>query len=105
MKLYFYVFKDNRIEFTECKVEEKPKSYNLLETVPGFYAKRILKSEIGLKVEYDWKQVVILDKRDDELAKKYISEYISNEIAKKQAGIEEFQKQLAIINEWNKDNE
>ena len=93
------------LNLQSAKLRRSQKVTIYLETVPGFYAKRILKSEIGLKVEYDWKQVVILDKRDDELAKKYISDYISKEIAKRQAEIDEFQKQLAIINEWNKDNE
>lgn len=105
MKLYFYVFESNRFEFTECEVEEKAKSYTLLEKVPGVYLSRILKSEMGLRTEYTWKQIVILDKRDDELAKKYISDYINKEIAKKQKEIEEFENQLKIVNEWRKDDE
>lgn len=105
MKLYFYVFESNGFEFTECEVEEKAKSYTLLEKVPGVYLSRILKSEIGLRIEYTWKQIVILDKRDDELAKKFISDYINKEIAKRQAEIDEFRKQLRIVSEWGKDNE
>ncbi len=105
MKLYFYVFEDNRFKFTECEVEEKPKSYTLLESVPGVYLSRILKSEMGLRAEYSWKQIVVLDKRDDELAKKYISDYINKEIAKRQKEIEGFENQLKIVNEWRKDNE
>lgn len=100
MKLYFYVFESNRFEFTECEVEEKAKSYTLLEKVPGVYLSRILKSEMGLRAEYTWKQIVILDKRDDEIAKKYISDYISKEIAKRQKEIDEFEKKLKIVNEW-----
>lgn len=95
-KLYFYVFKDNKIEFTECEVEEKPKSYTLLEKVCGFYGSRVLKSEIGLKQEYNWKQIVILDKRDDELAKKYLSDYVNNQINKIQKEIDNFQKRLRL---------
>lgn len=105
MKLYFYVFDSNRFEFTECEVEEKAKSYTLLEKVPGVYLSRILKSEMGLRRECDWKQIVVLDKRDDGLAKKYISDYINKEIAKIQKEIEEFQKKLEIVNGWRKDNE
>lgn len=105
MKLYFYVFESNRFEFTECEVEEKAKSYTLLEKVPGVYLSRILKSEMGLRTEYTWKQIVVLDKRDDKLAKKYISDYINKEIAKRQEEIEGFEKKLKIVNEWSKDNE
>ena len=105
MKLYFYVFEDNKINFTECEVEEKPKSYTLLEKAYGFYGSRVLKSEIGLKCEYIWKQIVILDKRDDEIAKRYLSDYVNNEIEKKQKEIEKFQKQIEIITEWRSDNE
>ena len=104
MKLYFYVFEDNKIKFTECEVEEKPKSHTLLEKVCGFYGSRVLKSEIGLKCEYSWKQTVILDKRDDELAKKYLSDYVHNEIGKKQKEIEKLQKQIEIISEWRSEN-
>ena len=105
MKLYFYVFESNRFEFTECEVEEKAKSYTLLEEVPGVYLSRILKSEMGLRTECTWKQIVVLEKRDDELAKKYISDYINKEIAKRQEEIEGFEKKLKIVNEWSKDNE
>ena len=104
MKLYFYVFEDSRFEFTECKVEEKPKSYTLLEKVPGVYLSRILKSEMGLRTEYTRKQIVVLNKRDDELAKKHISDYINKEIAKRQEEIEGFEKRLKIVNEWSKEN-
>lgn len=105
MKLYFYVFESNRFEFTECEVEEKAGSYTLLEEVPGVYLSRILKSEMGLRTEYAWKQIVVLDKRDDELAKKHISDCINKEIAKRQKEIEGFENQLKIVNEWRKDNE
>ena len=105
MKLYFYVFNNNKFNFTECEAEEKPKSYALLDKVPGVYLSRILKSEMGLRTEYTWKQIVILDKRDDELAKKYISDYINKEIAKRQKEIEGFENQLKILNKWRKDNE
>lgn len=104
MKLYFYVLEDNKINFTECEVEEKPKSYKLLEKVCGFYGSRVLKSEIGLKGEYTWKQIVVLDKKDDELAKKYLSDYVNNEIEKRQKDIEKFQKQIEIISEWRSED-
>lgn len=100
MKLYFYVFEDNKLTFFECEVEEKPKSYTLLGKVKGYYGTRILKSEIGLKREYSWKQIVILAKRDDELAKKYFSDYFKGEIEKRQEEIDKFNKSMKIVSEW-----
>ena len=100
MKLYFYVFEDSKIKFTECEVEEKPKSYTLLEKVQGFYNSRVLKSEMGLKCEYTWRQIVVLDKRDDELAKKFLSDYINKEIEKKQKEIDDMRNKVKAIKEW-----
>lgn len=103
MKLYFYIFDGDKLEFSECEVEEKAKSYTLKGRVRGFYGTRILKSEIGLKQEYNWKQTVILDKRDDDLAKKYLSDYLDEKIEEKQKEIEELQKKKQTVDDWNAD--
>lgn len=100
MKLYFYVFDGDEITFSECEAEEKPKSYNLLERARGYYGRRILKSEIGFKQEYSWKQIVVLAKRDDELAKKYFSDYLKREIEKKQKEIDKLNKSMKLVSEW-----
>lgn len=103
MKLYFYIFEDNKIRFTECEVDEKSKSYTLKERVSGFYNSRVLKSEIGLKDEYYWKQIVILDKRDDELAKKYFCKYFNKRIAEGQKKIDKLKEKLKTVNDWSQD--
>ena len=100
MKLYFYVFSDGEIKFSECEVEEKPKSYKLIGIARGFYGVLVLKSEIGLKKENEWKQIVVLEKRDDELAKKYLSDYLNKEKDKMQAKIDELKEKLEYVSEW-----
>lgn len=103
MKLYFYVFDGDKLEFSECEAEEKAKSYTLKEKAKGFYGTRILKSELGLKQEYEWKQTVVLDKRDDELAKQYLSDYLNNRIDEKKKEIEELKGKLKLVSEWKAD--
>lgn len=103
MKLYFYILENNKIRFSECEVEEKPKSYTLKESVSGFYNRRVLKDEIGLKDKYSWKQIVILDKQDDELAKKYFCDYLNGKIAGKQKEIEKLQEAMEAVNERKAD--
>lgn len=103
MKLYFYILEDNKIRFSECEVEEKPKSYTLKDHIYGFYGSRVLKSEIGLKCEYNWKQIVILENQDDELAKKYFCDYLNEKIADKQKEIEGLQEKMKVVNDWNTD--
>ena len=105
MKLYFYVFDGDKLTFSECEAEEKPKSYTLKEQASGFYGTRVLKSEIGLKQEYNWKQTVILDKRDDELAKMYLLGYLNKRIDEKKKEIAGFEKRLKIVSEWEADHE
>lgn len=101
MKLYFYICEYNKITFSEVEVEEKPKSYKLLDRVSGFYKTSILKSEIGFNYKYSWKQFVILTERDDELAKKYFSDYFKREIGKRQKEIDEFNNAIKIVSDWD----
>lgn len=103
MKLYFYILEDNKIRFSECEVEEKPKSYLLEGKVGGFYKRMVLKSEIGLANESEWKQTVILGKRDDELAKKYFCDYLNGKITDKQKEIEKLQEAMKAVNAWESD--
>lgn len=98
--LYFYILEGDRITFSECEAEEKQKSYILAGKLPGFYGNRILKSELGLLHDYNWKTVVVLSERDDELAKEYLSDYINGEIDKKNEEISELMGKLEIVKTW-----
>ena len=99
MKLYFYILEDNKIAFSECEAKERPKSYLLYGKVRGFYNRMVLKSEIGLADRSKWKQIVILDKRDDELAKKYFCDYLNGKISDKQKEIEKLQEKMKMVND------
>ena len=103
MKLYFYILENNKIAFSEFEAKERAKSYLLEGKVRGFYNRMVLKSEIGLTDKSEWKQTVILDKRDDELAKKCFCDYFNGKMEEKRKEIGELQEKIKLVNDWHTD--
>ena len=64
----------------ECEVEEKAKTYILINASKSSYRKRVLKSEIGRAMLYEYRLTIILDQRNDEKAKALFREYFEGEI-------------------------
>lgn len=104
MKLHFYILENHYREkptfkCSECEVEEKPKTYKPVNRFPsGYYYSTVSKDNIGV-VQGRYDRILILTEKDDELAKRLLSESINKEIEYKNKEIEELQEKLDALNE------
>lgn len=101
MKLYFYFLETPHkgkphIRIEECEVEEKPKTYKPVDKFPdGYYGCYVTRTNVGTLDNY-WHKQIILTERNDELAKKLFSDYLNEQIDRKQKEIEELKEKLIV---------
>ena len=84
----------------ECEVEEKAKTYILINASKSSYRKRVLKSEIGRAMLYEYRFTIILDQRNDEKAKALFREYFEGEIHDLENKLEIQKNKLKIVEEF-----
>lgn len=107
MKLYFYFLENEKIIFTECEVEEKPKTYKPANKFPsGYYGCYVKKEDIGEVIGYDDNVVVLTEKNIKKAADVFRGkmEYrIAREkqnIAYAIKSINRYNETLSMIDEW-----
>lgn len=117
MKLYFYrlsqpLGEKPRIEVKECKVEEKPRSYQPIEDVPSFYfGCYITKDEIGNLTGRN-SDLLILKEKDTRKVAEIFKDKIHNNIKQYQSRIESLKKEVAkaydlidMVDDWRAEHE
>lgn len=117
MKLYFYhlsqpLGEKSRIEVEECKVEEKPKTYELLDKIPKFYnLPCVIKNEIGKLIDWN-RDLIVLTEKDDARVAEIFKDKLHDEIKKNQSRIESLKKDVAkaydlidMVDDWRLENE
>lgn len=104
MKLYFYIFKKSYrnkpyVQFAECEVEEKPKTYRPIDEFPnGYWGCFVRKEDIGHLCGYE-NNVVILTEKNKALAKEIFSNYFAGIIKRLQNETSEYQELLNVVAE------
>lgn len=107
--LYFYFFEEtrdgHRIRVEKCEAEERKNSFKLMGTVTGCHVSRINKMEIGLVLDDFGKERLVLDRRDDNFARRKLICERELRIEEKEKEIEEIRKQIRFVDEWRAENE
>lgn len=98
MKLYFYILKEPYngkpfIQFEECEVDEKPKTYTLITRPKGYCYSRVSKNDIGAKID----NVIFLLERNDSLVRSIFSKSINGAISIKEKQLEWLREQLEAV--------
>lgn len=98
MKLYFYTLKEPYngkpfIQFEECEVDEKPKTYWLHVRPRDFYCRKISKEYIGKQIG----NTVILLEKDDFLARSIFAESINKKISDEEKQVKWLREQLEAV--------
>lgn len=117
MKLYFYhlsqpLGEKPRIEVEECEVEEKPKTYELLDKIPNFYnLPCAIKNEIGKLIGWN-RNLIVLTEKDSAKAAEIFKDKIHTDIEHYQYRVEGLKKEIAkaydlidMVDDWRIENE
>lgn len=103
MKLHFYILKglygsNPKLIYSECEVDEKPKTYKPISRFPdGYFSSFVKKEDVASLIGGN---VVVLEEKDDKKAKEIFAHYFDRAIDLKKSEIDNLEKKLKAINEF-----
>lgn len=103
MKLHFYILKgiygeNPKLTYSECEVEEKPKTYKPIDKFPdGYYGSFVRKKDVASLIE---RSVVILEEKDNKIAKEIFASFFEKCIDLNKCEIERLEEKIKAVNEF-----